>query len=163
MSLRLNSPMPDLAGATEWINGQPDAARLAGHPTLVYFWSVSCSICHENMAKLALWRYLYAPKGLRFVAIHVPRQLQDIDVASVRAALENFMIADPCGLDNAHAIKSAFATAYLPAYFLFDRAGKLRGRTGGDAGLGLLEQPLRRLFDQEHSAPPHAMLAPAPW
>jgi hypothetical protein len=149
MSLRLNTPMPDLSGATEWINGRRDGASLAGQPALIYFWSVSCHICHENMPKLADWRYLYAPKGLRLVAIHVPRQEQDTDVAGVCAALEAFQIDDPCGVDNHHAVKAAFAAAYLPAYFLFDHAGRLRARSGGDAGLGLLQQPLRRLFEAD--------------
>jgi hypothetical protein len=147
MSLRLNTPMPGLAGATEWINSQPDPVSLAGQPALVYFWSVSCHICHENMPKLAAWRSLYEPKGLRLIAIHVPRQEQDTDVAGVRAASAALQVNDPCGVDNLHAVRSAFAAAHLPSYFLFDRAGLLRGRTGGDAGLDLLENPLKRLFE----------------
>jgi thiol-disulfide isomerase/thioredoxin len=138
--------MPDLSGATEWLNSQPTDLRLAGRPALVYFWSVSCSICYESMPKLAGWRSLYGPSGLRLVAIHVPRQEQDTDVAGVRAAIEALQIDDPCGVDNRHAVKAAFAATYLPAYFLFDHEGRLRARAGGEAGLGLLEQPLRRLF-----------------
>jgi hypothetical protein len=150
MSLRLNTPMPDLSGAAEWLNGRPS---LAGQPALIYFWSVSCNICHEHVPRLAAWRSLYAPRGLRLVAVHVPRQERDTDVDGVRAALEAFQIDDPCGVDNRHAVKTAFAAAYLPAYFLFDRQGRLRARAGGEAGLGLLEQPLHRLFEREGAAP----------
>ena len=153
MSLRLNTPMPDLSGATEWLNGRPADLRLAGRPALIYFWSVSCSICHENMPKLADWRSLYGSSGLRLVAIHVPRQEQDTNVAEVRAAIEALQIHDPCGVDNRHAVKAAFAATYLPAYFLFDREGRLRARAGGEAGIGLLEQPLRRLFAMDAALP----------
>jgi hypothetical protein len=161
MSLRLNTPMPDLSGATEWLNGRPDCASLAGQPVLVYFWSLSCYICHENMPKLADWRYLYAPRGLRLVAVHVPRQEQDTELAGVRAALEALQIDDLCGVDNRHTVKAAFAATYLPAYFLFDREGRLRARTGGEAGLGLLEQPLRRLIERD-STLAQGLLAPVP-
>ena len=152
MPLRLNTPMPDLSGATEWLNRRPDRASLAGQPALIYFWSVSCHICHENMPRLADWRSLYAPRGLHLVAVHVPRQAQDTDVDGVRAALRAFQIVDPCGVDNQHALKTAFAAAYLPAYFLFDREGRLRARAGGEAGLGLLEQPLHQLFERGDTA-----------
>ena len=158
MSLRLNTPIPDLSGATKWLNGRPS---LAGQPALIYFWSVSCHVCHENMPKLADWRWLYAPKGLRLVAVHVPRQEQDTDVDGVHKALTAFQIADPCGVDNQHALKTAFAVAYLPAYFLFDREGRLRARVGGEAGLGLLEQPLRRMFGVDAAVPDSLPLPPA--
>ena len=149
MSLRLNTPMPDLSGATEWLNRRLDGASLAGQPALIYFWSVSCRICHDNMPRLAEWRSRYAPRGLRLVAVHVPRQEQDTDVDGVRAALKAFQIADPCAVDNRHALKTAFSAAYLPAYFLFDPEGRLRARAGGEAGPSLLEQPLHRLFERE--------------
>jgi thiol-disulfide isomerase/thioredoxin len=80
MSLRLNTPLPDLSGATEWLNGRPDSTRLAGRAALVYFWSVSCHLCHENMPVIAEWRERYAPHGVQFIAIHVPRQAADMDV-----------------------------------------------------------------------------------
>ena len=153
MSLRLNTPMPDLSGATEWLNRSPSIAGLVGHPTLIYFWSVSCRVCHEHMPKLAEWRTLYVPSGLRLVAVHVPRQEQDTDLEGVRAAIKVFQIDDPCGVDNHHAVKAAFAAAYLPAYFLFDRDGRLRARAGGEAGLGLLERPLRRVCGADAALP----------
>jgi thiol-disulfide isomerase/thioredoxin len=145
--------MPDLSGATEWLNGQPTSASLARHPVLVYFWSVSCNICHQSVPRLAEWRARYAARGLRLVAVHVPRQEQDTDLDGVRAALAAFQILDPCAVDNRHTLKAAFAAAYLPAYFLFDREGRLRARAGGEIGLGLLEQPLHRLFEREGLAP----------
>src|SRR5262245_40623675 len=115
MSLRLNTPMPDLSGVTEWLNGRLDSASLAGQPALVYFWSVSCHICHENMPKLVHWRSLYKPKGLRLVAAHLPRQEQDTNLEGVRAALKALQIDDPCAVDNRHSLKAAFEAAYLPA------------------------------------------------
>jgi thiol-disulfide isomerase/thioredoxin len=153
MFLRLNTPLPDFSGATEWINGQPDRASLAGQPVLVYFWSVSCHLCHEAMPKIARWREKYASQGLKLVAIHMPRQETDTEIERVREMVRALGITDPCGVDNRHTVKQAFVTSYVPAYFLFDREGKLRGRAGGEAGLAQLEQTLKRQFETEETAP----------
>ena len=147
--LHLNTPLPDLSGATDWINGPPDYARLAGHPVLVYFWSASCQLCHETLPTIAAWRQRYSPHGVQFIAIHVPRQEADLQRPRVLALATEHNIVDPCGLDNQHAVRAAFASAYVPAFFFFDALGKLRGRAGGPHGLALLEQTLQRSITAE--------------
>jgi thiol-disulfide isomerase/thioredoxin len=146
MPLRLNSPMPALAGATEWLPAAPTGDDLAGHPVLVYFWAVSCHICHERMPALAALRDRYAPQGLRLVAVHMPRQESDTDVGAVRREIASLGITDPCAVDNEHALADAFENRFLPSFFLFDREGLLRSRTAGDAGIGMLEGALARQF-----------------
>ncbi len=147
MPMRRGMPMPSLEGATEWLNGQPDMT--SGVPTLVYFWSISCHICHENMPRIASWRQSYGPRGLRFVSIHMPRNPQELDVERVSTAAAEMGITDPLGIDNKHAVTDAFENQYVPAYFLFDANGMLAGRTAGDAGLALLENSLKRLFPDD--------------
>jgi thiol-disulfide isomerase/thioredoxin len=142
--LRLNAPLPDLRGATDWINGPPDYVALAGRPVLVYFWSASCQLCHETLPTIATWREQYSPHGVQFIAIHVPRQEADMQLSRVRALAGEHDIVDPCGVDNQHAVKTAFASDYVPAFFFFDALGKLRGRAGGSHGLVLLEHTLKR-------------------
>lgn len=146
MPMRTGTPMPQWTGATEWLNGQPDREALRGRPVLVYFWAVSCHICHENMPTLSLWREKLGPRGLGMVAMHMPRQEADTDVERVRAMAAELGIADPCGIDNRHDVADAFQNVYVPAYYLFDREGNLRSRAAGDAGLGLLEAALTRQF-----------------
>jgi thiol-disulfide isomerase/thioredoxin len=142
--LRLNTPLPDLSGATDWINGPLDYAGLAGRPVLVYFWSASCHLCHEILPTIAAWRERYGRHGLQFIAIHVPRQAADTQLQLVQALAVEHNIADPCGVDNQHAVAAAFASEYVPAFFFFDALGKLRSRAGGAQGLVLLEQTLQR-------------------
>ena len=146
MPLRLGTPMPSLAGATEWINGEPDWAALAGAPVLVHFWALSCHICHDNMPTIVEWRDAYAARGLVTIAIHLPREEADTDVARVREDALRMKITEPCGIDNQVAVADAFDNKFVPAYFLFDREGHLRSRSAGDAGLGLLEGALARQF-----------------
>jgi thiol-disulfide isomerase/thioredoxin len=138
--------MPELTGATEWINGEPKPEELAGSPVLVHFWAVSCHICHENMPTLNEWRKEYGPHGLKMVAVHMPRQEADTNVDRVRNDAGKMGVTDPLGVDNEHTMAEAFQNQYVPAYFLFDREGNLRSRAAGDAGLTMLEGALKRQF-----------------
>lgn len=90
------------------------------------------------------WRDAYAARGLRVVAIHLPREEAETDVARVRDDAARRGITEPLGIDNAVAVADAFDNKFVPAYFLFDREGLLRSRSAGDAGLGLLKGALAR-------------------
>lgn len=148
MSLRLKTPMPSLEGATEWINAEPDIASLIGKPILVYFWAVSCHICHENMPKIALWREAYGPRGLEMISVHCPRMKTDTDLSKVKMAIIENGITEPCGIDNLHKIKKAFENELWPAYFLYDRDNKLKCRAAGRAGLSIIEPAIEKLLNK---------------
>lgn len=146
MPMRLKSPLPPLDGVTEWLNGEPDLAAVKGLPLLVYFWAVSCHICHENMPKLKIWREQFAPKGLKMIAIHCPRMKSDTNVEKVRETLKEYGIVEPCGVDNLHKVKNAFDNDLWPAYFIFDEEGNLKRRAAGNAGISMLEPVLEKMF-----------------
>jgi thiol-disulfide isomerase/thioredoxin len=146
MSLRLKTAMPSLEGVTRWINGKPDETSLEGSPVLVYFWAVSCHICHQNMPKLEVWREHYQSKGLEMISIHCPRMKTDTDLSKVEKSIAEYGITEPCGIDNLHKIKKAFENELWPAYFLFDQDGKLKCRAAGNAGLPIIESALAKLF-----------------
>jgi thiol-disulfide isomerase/thioredoxin len=147
MPMRTGTPMPELTGVTEWLTPAPRREELIGHPTLIHFWAVSCHICHDNMPTIGKWRDEYGPKGLKVVALHMPRQEADTDVERVKARVAEMGITEPCGIDNLHAVAEAFQNTFVPAYFLFDRDGNLRSRSAGDAGLAMLEAALKRQFE----------------
>ena len=144
--------MPRLHGATEWFGGTQASAEAeaVGHPTLVHFWSMSCGMCKDNMPRIAEWRDQLKEQGLRVIAIHMPRYETDTDVEVVREAIANYDISEPCAVDNEHKLKDAFQNdhGYVPAYYLFDGAGKLRGFAAGERGLDLLKATLDRVMGQ---------------
>ena len=160
MGMRIGTEMPSLAGGTEWFNGTQAHAESEsqGRPTLVHFWSVSCGICKDNMPRIGEWRDELKEQGLNVVAVHMPRYEADTDVESVRAAISTYQITEPCAVDNEHALREAFQNdqGYVPAYYLFDRAGKLRGFAAGERGLDLLKATLDRVMAQEQVAAPTA-------
>jgi thiol-disulfide isomerase/thioredoxin len=147
---RIGTEMPLLEGATEWLNatGAHAEAEAQGHPTLVHFWSISCGICKDNMPRVAAWRDERAGDGLRVIGIHMPRYEADTDTEKVREAVALYNITEPCAVDNEHKLRDAFQNehGYVPAYYLYDREGKLRSFAAGERGLSMVAAAIERLL-----------------
>lgn len=150
MPMRIGTEMPSFEGATEWFNATGAAAEAGakGQPTLVHFWSLSCGTCKENMPRVAEWRDRYEERGLRVVAVHMPRYETDTDAEAVRDAVTTYGITEPCAVDNGHKLRDAFLNdqGYVPAYYLFDADGKLRGFAAGERGLNMIAPALERVL-----------------
>ena len=150
MPMRIGTEMPKLDGATEWFGGTQAHAESEskGRPTLVHFWSVSCHICKDNMARVGEWRDLYETDGLRVIAVHMPRYEADTDVEAVREAIAKYNITEPCAVDNQHQLRDLFHNehGYVPAYYLFDAEGKLKSFAAGERGLSMLSSALERML-----------------
>jgi thiol-disulfide isomerase/thioredoxin len=156
MPMRIGTEMPPLEGATEWFNatGARASAEAEGNPTLVHFWSVSCGVCKENLPRVARWREERREAGLRVVAVHMPRYEADTDAEAVREAVALYDITEPCAVDNEHKLKDAFQNehGYVPAYYLFDAEGKLRGFAAGEFGVKVITPALERLLAANKTA-----------
>jgi len=156
MPMRIGTEMPSLEGATEWFNatGAHAAAEAKGHPTLVHFWSVSCGMCKENLPRVAEWRDRRASEGLRVIAVHMPRHEADTDTEAVRDAVVTYKITEPCAVDNQHVLRDAFQNeqGYVPAYYLFDAEGHLRGFAAGEYGLKVIGPALDRVLAANKTA-----------
>jgi len=156
MPMRIGTEMPSLEGATEWFNatGAHAAAEAKGHPTLVHFWSVSCGMCKENLPRVAEWRDRRAAEGLRVIAVHMPRHEADTDTEAVRDAVVTYKITEPCAVDNQHVLRDAFQNeqGYVPAYYLFDAEGHLRGFAAGEYGLKVIGPALDRVLAANKTA-----------
>jgi thiol-disulfide isomerase/thioredoxin len=149
MAMRLGTELPLLSGATEWLGDPLRRDELIGAPTLVHFWSVSCYLCKQNYPIIRGWREEFADKGLRVVAVHMPRQEEDMSVARVRESIHQLDLKEPCAIDNEHSLKEAFENreGWVPAYFLFSAEGVLKSRTAGESGLVMMRGALERIFE----------------
>ncbi|HWP42085.1 MAG TPA: redoxin domain-containing protein [Blastocatellia bacterium] len=156
MPMRIGTEMPSLDGATEWITGDAEQAlaEAKGRPTLIHFWSVSCSICKDNLPRISEWRDKYRDDGLRVIAVHMPRYPADLDVAAVREAIAKYNITEPCAVDNDHKLRDAFQNeqGYVPAYYLFDDRGRLRSFAAGERGLDMLFSAMNRVLQAAKEA-----------
>jgi serine/threonine-protein kinase len=143
--------LPSLAIATEWLNRATAATRnveTKGHPALIHFWSVSSETSKINLAQVAQLRDQRQRDGLRVVAIHSPQSEAEKNLRVVRDAATRLNLTEPCALDNNHSLSKAFAVAAddLPAYFLFEPEGTLRGSASGASGVDLIEDHLDELL-----------------
>ena len=143
----MRAPLPALEGA-EWVDGRSaGTAGLSGKPVLVHFWSVGCGICHDVADRVAEWRERYAAQGLEFVAIHQPRSAEELDTERIAADARGPMqLAQPCAIDNAHAIVDRFDNRFVPAYYIFDRTHELRHFQAGDKGYDRIESAIERVL-----------------
>ena len=147
----MRSPLPSFEGAAAWVNGEFSSETLQGKPVLVHFWSLSCHMCHETADQVAAWRERYAPRGLAIVSVHQPRSPEELDIATASAdALGPMKIAQPCAIDNEHAIVDRFENQFVPAYYLFNQEHQLRHFQAGDKGYDRIEAAIERVLDETH-------------
>jgi thiol-disulfide isomerase/thioredoxin len=150
MPMRIGDAMPELDGATTWLNGSQEELRerIKGKPTLVHFWAVSCGICKDKMPQLHEMIRKYKPLGLETVAVHMPRYEADTDLDTVNQAIVDNTIEEPTAVDSLHKLKDAFQNeqGWVPVYYLFDAEGKLKTRAAGEFGVSVLQTALDKMF-----------------
>lgn len=147
--MKLRSPLPELGGATTWINGKVTKEELLGEKaTLIHFWSVSCYICKEAMPDLNGLREKYKNQ-LNVVAVHMPRSEEDQDLETIEQVAKDLGITQPIYVDNDFILSDLFENEYVPSYYLFDRSGFLRHYQAGGKGMKMLEQRVNRIIEEK--------------
>lgn len=150
--MKLREPMPELVGATTWLNGKVTKEQLIGEkPTLIHFWSISCHLCKEAMPKVNEFRDQYKDK-LNVVAVHMPRSEKDLDIDDIKKVAEEHGITQPIFVDNEHKLTDAFENQYVPAYYVFDKNGILRHFQAGGSGMKMLEKRVNRVLAETENA-----------
>jgi len=146
--MKLREPMPELAGATEWLNGQVTKEELIGEkPTLFHFWSISCHLCKEAMPQVNQFRDDFEGK-LNVVAIHMPRSEDDLDLEEIKKVAAEHSITQPIFVDSELKFADALENQYVPAYYVFDKEGKLRHFQAGGGGMKMLEKRVNRVLGE---------------
>ncbi|EIJ81672.1 YkuV [Bacillus methanolicus PB1] len=151
--MKLREPMPELNGATAWLNGEVTREQLIGEkPTLIHFWSISCHLCKEAMPQVNQFRDEYKDK-LNVVAVHMPRSENDLDIEDIKKVAAEHGITQPIFIDSEHKLADAFENQYVPAYYVFDKDGNLRHYQAGGSGMKMLEKRVNRVLSEtEQSA-----------
>lgn len=150
--MKLREQMPELTGATEWLNGEVTREELVGEkPTLIHFWSISCHLCKEAMPQVNEFRDQYKDK-LNVVAVHMPRSENDLNIEEIKQVAAEFSITQPIFIDSEHKLTDVFENQYVPAYYVFDKDGKLRHFQAGGSGMKMLEKRVNRVLDEMEKA-----------
>lgn len=146
--MKLREPMPELNGAVEWLNDQVTKEELVGDkPTLIHFWSISCHLCKEAMPQVNEFRDKYQDK-LNVVAVHMPRSEDDLDINEIKKVAADHDITQPIFVDSEMKLTDAFENQYVPAYYVFDKDGKLRHFQAGGGGMKMLEKRVNRVLGE---------------
>lgn len=146
--MKLRSEMPELNGATKWLNGEVAKNELIGEkPTLIHFWAISCGLCKEAMPNINEFRNQYKDK-LNVVAVHMPRSEKDLDIDKITKAAEEHNMSQPIFIDNEMKLTDAFENDYVPAYYVFDSEGKLRHFQAGGGGMKMLLKRVNRVLEE---------------
>ncbi len=150
--MKLRSPMPELTGATSWLNGQVTKSQLVGRkPTLIHFWSVSCGLCKEAMPEVNAFRDQYKDE-LNVIAVHMPRSEKDMKIEEITEVASQHDITQPIYIDNDMTLTDAFDNQYVPAYYVFDKDGQLRHFQAGGSGMKMLEKRVNRVLEEMRNA-----------
>lgn len=146
--MKLNTPLPVFPDELTWLNteGSTPPTLTSERPILIHFWSVSCTLCKKDYPDLNKLRDDYSDK-LMMIAVHMPRKEIDTNMNEITSAINQHGISQPCVVDHDRTLTEAFENRYVPAYYLFDAAGKLRHYQAGGRATAMLRRRIQRITD----------------
>jgi methionine-S-sulfoxide reductase len=141
--------MPELAGATGWLNSKPlTRDSLRGKVVVIDFWAYSCINCLRSIPYVNAWYRHYKDAGLVIIGVHSPEFDFEKDTGNVRQAVEKFKISYPVALDSDMAVWKAFNNRFWPAHYFIDAQGKIRGHHFGEGKYAGSERTIRTLLTE---------------
>ena len=144
--------MPNLGGATEWLNTESftsaplDEAELRGNVVLVDFWTLTCINWLRTLPYVRAWSRAYRNDGLVVIGVHTPEFSFEHEIDRVRQAVKERTIDYPVAVDNDYAVWTAFDNHYWPALYFVDRDGIIRDHHFGEGRYPQSERVIQRLL-----------------
>lgn len=151
-------PAPALDGA--WVNGPPQRLEaLRGRVVLLELWAGSCRYCRRSRPWLEALQARLGPRGLVPVSVHSALLDSERSAAAVRAAAAALGLRQAVMNDADGRYFRALHARGLPAFFLLDRAGRVRAAFSGETRQGsararAIESALERLLAEPPPRPP---------
>jgi thiol-disulfide isomerase/thioredoxin len=150
--LGVEGRLPELGGATAWINSAPlTPTGLRGNVVVVQFCTFSCINWLRTVPYVKAWAEKYRDDGLVVIGVHSPEFPFEHDVEKIRAALEAMGVAFPIAVDNEFAVWRAFDNAYWPALYFVDARGRIRHHHFGEEDYARSEEVIQQLLTEAGS------------
>ncbi len=148
-SLGDEGAMPDLNGATGWLNSAPLSRKsLRGKVVLVDFWTFTCINSLRPMPYVTSWAARYKDAGLVVIGAHTPEFSFEYEPANVENAVRRLSITFPVAIDSKYGIWQAFNNQYWPAQYLIDAKGQIRYHHFGEGDYGEIEATIQELLKE---------------
>ena len=145
--LPVEGTLPELTGATLWLNTPPlTREQLRGKVVLVDFWTYSCINCLRALPYVKAWAQKYKDHGLVVIGVHAPEFAFEKTQANVRRAVSDLGITYPVAQDNNLAIWQAFNNQYWPAHYFIDVEGRIRHHHFGEGEYERSEAVIQQLL-----------------
>jgi thiol-disulfide isomerase/thioredoxin len=146
--------LPDLSGATTWINSPPlTPESLRGKVVVIDFWTYSCINCLRSLPYIKAWYSKYKDSGLVVIGVHTPEFPFEKDEANVRQAVRELGITYPVAMDNDYRVWRAFHNKFWPAHYFIDSTGRVRFHHFGEGGYDESETWIRTLLEERNHQP----------
>ena len=141
--------MPDLDGATGWLNSAPLSRKsLRGRVVLVNFWTFTCINSIRPLPYLRNWAAKYKDAGLVVLGVHTPEFSFEHELMNVETAVRNLNIGFPVAIDSKYGIWQSFNNQAWPAQYLVDAKGRIRYHHFGEGEYGEIERVIQELLKE---------------
>ena len=145
--LPVEGTMPELTGATLWLNSPPlTREQLRGKVVLVDFWTYSCINCLRALPYVKAWSEKYKDHGLVVIGVHAPEFAFEKTEANLRRAMSDLGVTYPVAQDNNLAIWQTFDNQYWPAHYFIDVEGRIRHHHFGEGEYERSEAVIQQLL-----------------
>jgi len=139
--------MPDLDGATGWLNSAPlNRKSLRGKVVLVDFWTYTCINSLRPLPYVKSWATKYKDAGLVVIGAHTPEFSFEKQRENVENAVRNLNVTYPVAIDSNYEIWRAFNNHYWPAQYLVDGKGRVRYHHFGEGEYAEMERAIQELL-----------------
>jgi cytochrome c biogenesis protein CcdA/thiol-disulfide isomerase/thioredoxin len=146
-------PMPDLNGATAWLNSPPLSRKsLRGKVVLIDFWTYSCINCLRALPYVEGWAAKYKDAGLVVIGVHTPEFAFEKDRSNVEKAVSDLKVTYPVAIDSSYNIWQAFENQYWPAHYFIDGKGRIRYHHFGEGEYEESERVIQQLLKENGAA-----------
>jgi thiol-disulfide isomerase/thioredoxin len=156
-------PAPELTPAG-WAAGDTQLlGALRGRVVLLDFFSYADPAGVAALPHLRLLHEHYRESGLTVIGVHVPAYPFERSLADARQEIWRRGVPYPVALDQDFSVFRAYESRDLPARFLIDAQGYVRGWSHGPGGLVEAERAVRSLLREAKPdrALPHVVELPA--
>jgi thiol-disulfide isomerase/thioredoxin len=142
-------PMPDLGGATDWLNSAPlTRMSLRGKVVLVNFWTYTCINSIRPLPYLRNWAGKYHDAGFVTIGVHTPEFSFEHEPVNVQNAARNLNVTFPIAIDTDQRVWQSFNNQYWPAQYLVDAKGRIRYHHFGEGDYGEIERAIQELLKE---------------
>src|SRR5579862_8561745 len=148
-SLADEGAMPELDGATGWLNSAPLSRKsLRGKVVLINFWTYTCINSIRPLPYLRSWAAKYHDAGFVLIGVLTPEFSFEHEPVNVENAVRNLNVTFPVAIDSKQRIWESFNNQYWPAQYLVDAKGRIRYHHFGESDYGDIERVIRGLLKE---------------